>query len=55
MIPEQIVQQYQSYCYETRFVSVSHNTLCGILKVCSASVRVFARTQLRVSRGSKGL
>ena len=32
MIPEQIVQQYQSYCYETRFVSMSHNKLCGILK-----------------------
>lgn len=39
MIPEQIVQQYQSYCHETGFVPMSHSTLCRILKVCSASVR----------------
>ncbi|PFX16505.1 hypothetical protein AWC38_SpisGene19224 [Stylophora pistillata] len=39
MIPEQIVQQYQSYCHETGFVPISRCTLCRILKVCSASVR----------------
>lgn len=39
MIPEQIVQQYQSYCHETDFVPMSRSTLCRILKVCSASVR----------------
>ena len=38
MIPEQIVQQYQSYCHETGFVPMSRSTLCRILKVCSASV-----------------
>ena len=38
MIPEQIVQQYQSYCHETGFVPMSHSTLCRILKVCLASV-----------------
>ena len=39
MVPELIVQQYQSYCQETGFVPMSRTTLCRILKVCSASVR----------------
>ena len=39
MIPEQIVQHYQSYCHETGFVPMSHSTLCRILKVCPAPVR----------------
>ena len=37
MVPELIVQQYQSYCQETGFVPMNRNTLCRILKVCSAS------------------
>jgi hypothetical protein len=39
LIPEQILQQYQSYCEESGFVPMSRSTLCRILKVCSASVR----------------
>ena len=39
IVPELIVQQYQSYCQETGFVPMSRTTLCRILKVCSASVR----------------
>ena len=39
LIPEQVVKQYQSYCEESDFVSLSRSTLCRILKVCSASVR----------------
>ena len=39
MVPELIVQQYQSYCQETGFVPMSCATLCRILQVCSASHR----------------
>ncbi|KXJ08857.1 hypothetical protein AC249_AIPGENE14738 [Exaiptasia diaphana] len=39
LVPEQIVQQYQSYCEESDFTPLSRSTLCRILKVCSASVR----------------
>ena len=39
MIPERIVQQYQQYCYETNFTTMSKRTLQRILDVCSASVR----------------
>ena len=39
MIPERIVQQYQQYCYETDFTTMSKRTLQRILDVCSASVR----------------
>ena len=39
MVPELIVQQYQSYCQETGFVPMSCTTLCRILKVCSACHR----------------
>ena len=38
-IPERIVQQYQQYCYETNFTTMSKRTLLRILDVCSASVR----------------
>lgn len=39
-IPEQIIQQYQSYCAETGFSSpLSRSSLCRILDVCSASTR----------------
>ena len=38
MIPERIVQQYQQYCYETNFTTMSKRTLQRILDVCSASV-----------------
>jgi len=39
MVPERIVQQYQQYCCETNFKSMSKSTLHRILAVCSASVR----------------
>ena len=39
MIRERIVQQYQQYCYETNFTTMSKRTLQRILDVCSASVR----------------
>ena len=39
MIPERIVQQYQQYCYEANFMTMSKRTLQRILDVCSASVR----------------
>ena len=39
MIPERIVQQYQQYCYEINFTTMSKRTLQRILDVCSASVR----------------
>ena len=39
MIPERIVQQYQQYCNETNFTTMSKRTLQRILDVCSASVR----------------
>ncbi|PFX17152.1 hypothetical protein AWC38_SpisGene18536 [Stylophora pistillata] len=39
MIPEQIVQQYQSYWHETGSVPISRSTLYRILKVCSAFIR----------------
>ena len=39
MILERIVQQYQQYCYETNFTTMSKRTLQRILDVCSASVR----------------
>ena len=39
MIPERIVQQYQQYCYETNFTTMSKRTLQRILDACSASVR----------------
>ena len=39
LIPEQVVQQYQSYCQETGFEPMSGSSLCRVLNVCSASVR----------------
>lgn len=39
LIPEQVVQQYHSYCQETGFEPMSRSSLCRVLKVCSASVR----------------
>ena len=39
LIPEQVVQQYHSYCQETEFDPMSHSSLCRILNVCSASIR----------------
>ena len=39
LIPEQLVQQYHSYCQETGFEPMSRSSLCRVLKVCSASVR----------------
>ena len=39
-IPEQIVEQYQSYCVETGFsLLLSRSSLCRILQVCLASIR----------------
>jgi len=39
LIPEQVVQQYTTYCQETGFKPMSRSSLCRVLKVCSASVR----------------
>ena len=39
LVPEQVAQQYQSYCQETGFDPMSHSSLCRILNVCSASIR----------------
>ena len=39
LIPEQVVQQYTTYCKETSFVPMSRSSLCRVLSVCSASVR----------------
>jgi len=39
LIPEQVVQQYTTYCQETGFQPMSRSSLCRVLKVCSASVR----------------
>ena len=39
LIPEQVVQQYTTYCEETGFEPMSRGSLCRMLKVCSASVR----------------
>ena len=44
-IPEQIVQQYQSYCHETGFVAMSHSTHCvGFLSMFCLCMQIFART-----------
>lgn len=39
LIPEQVVQQYTTYCQETGFQPMSRSSLCRVLKVCSASMR----------------
>ncbi|KAK3731920.1 hypothetical protein QZH41_000272 [Actinostola sp. cb2023] len=39
IIPERIVQQYQAYCQESGFESLSRSTLLRMLNVCSTSVR----------------
>jgi hypothetical protein len=39
LIPEQVVQQYITYCKETSFAPMSRSSLCRVLTVCSASVR----------------
>jgi hypothetical protein len=39
LVPEQVVQQYQSYCQDTGFDPMSRSSLCRILNVCSASIR----------------
>lgn len=39
LIPEQVVQQYTTYCQETGFKPMSRSSLCRVLNVCSASVR----------------
>jgi hypothetical protein len=39
MIPERIVNQYQQFCSEKNFKSLSKRTLQRIIAVCSASVR----------------
>ena len=62
-IPEQIVQQYQSYCHETGFVQMSRSTLCRILIMSQLrvqrllmnwwlSLRIWA-TMAKVSPGQK--
>jgi hypothetical protein len=38
LIPEQVVQQYITYCKETSFAPMSRSSLCRVLTVCSASV-----------------
>jgi hypothetical protein len=39
LVPEQVVQQYQSYCQHTGFDPMSRSSLWRILNVCSASIR----------------
>lgn len=39
LIPQQVVQQYTTYCKETNFEPMSGSSLSRVLKVCSASVR----------------
>jgi hypothetical protein len=39
LIPEQVVQQYMTYCKESGFSPMSRSSLCRVLSVCSASVR----------------
>jgi hypothetical protein len=39
LVPEQVVQQYQSYCQDIGFDPMSRSTLCRILNVCGASIR----------------
>lgn len=39
LIPEQVVQQYTTYCKETGFLPMSRSSLSRVLSVCSASVR----------------
>ena len=39
LVPEQVAQQYQSYCQESGFDPMSQSSLCRILNVCSASIR----------------
>ena len=54
MIPERIVQQYQQYCYETNFTTMSKRTLQRILDVCSASVRKLLQgLTLTLTQGSQ--
>ena len=38
-IPERLVKQYQAYCEESGFASLSRSTLLRILSICSASTR----------------
>ena len=39
LVPEQVVQQNQSYCQDTGFDPMSRSSLSRILNVCSASIR----------------
>lgn len=39
LIPEHVIQQYTTYCKQTKFEPMSRSSLSRVLKVCSASVR----------------